>query len=700
MVLVFGNDYPLTIVMPFILIILGLVFFLITYIRDNIGKLRIRLKKKEKHEKEEIDFNHEFSSLKREIPHMTANDSLDAITLLTKQFLGHKLNIQNEFTFEELPRNKLDWQVIEFTKRLSDLKYSGKEITRDEINHLVNYLSKILKFKEVDYGKKEESRHRIFPRVILPRFPKIIFKFPHRKKPRENIPHKELKPIRINIKLPSRIVINPFAIFKSKKIEVPSLKRESIRKSIIELKKQSASHINKTEKKKVKLKLFKLLKFISKEEDKLSNLESRSLKRFIRNSRKLSRELSRNADEESNRTIGSIRKVLSHAKIEHKILEIPEPVKKEPIKKVHHHKHGLFEKIRISMQSSRILRLIKKAESLSVKHPLISKKLYGEALMMYYRLPIDKEENIAIKLDKFYEKIHGNDERKLIDLKHNDLKATREALKHMQRYRNYVIIENNRINSGLKNSFLEVKKKAAEHMSRTKNREVKSKLSDFLKALSRNERDIFALEEHSIDSIFEKASSLIKLISRIESKEGNDTYLAVKGFFSHLKMDHILPRNDYIGIKAKEPSLQKKDFYEIKSLSSDYPEIKIPDNFDIDELEREEPVDIEKIFDKNIKPIRITPPEIKVVPNKKIIVQPPRYPEKKISERMKKLIEEKESVYKKLREVEGQELDRFKNVRRMAIHEDIGYHDFIRNLKPGKEGHLEEHRIKKILEAK
>ena len=67
---------------------------------------------------------------------------------------------------------------------------------------------------------------------------------------------------------------------------------------------------------------------------------------------------------------------------------------------------------------------------------------------------------------------------------------------------------------------------------------------------------------------------------------------------------------------------------------------------------------------------------------------------------MKKLIEEKESVYKKLREVEGQELDRFKNVRRMAIHEDIGYPDFIRNLKPGKEGHLEEHRIKKILEAK
>ena len=138
MVLIFGSEYSLTIVMPFVLILLGLIFFLTTYIKDNIGKLKLRAKKKEKHEKEEIDFNHEFSHLKKEIPHMNAADSLDAITSLTKQFLGHKLNIQNEFTFEELPRNKLDWQVIEFTKRLTDLRYSGRDVTRDEINHLVD----------------------------------------------------------------------------------------------------------------------------------------------------------------------------------------------------------------------------------------------------------------------------------------------------------------------------------------------------------------------------------------------------------------------------------------------------------------------------------------------------------------------------------------------------------------------------------
>src|SRR3989344_3323736 len=165
MVYIFGDDYSLTIVMPFILIIIGIIFFLTTYIKDNISRLRLRTKKKEKkEEKEHTDFNHEFIHLKKQLPHLSTQDSLDIITSIAKKFIGEKLNISHEFTFEELPRNRLDWQIIEFTKRLSDLKYSGREITRAEIDHLMTYLSKIIKIKP----EKERIREhlRIFPRFI------------------------------------------------------------------------------------------------------------------------------------------------------------------------------------------------------------------------------------------------------------------------------------------------------------------------------------------------------------------------------------------------------------------------------------------------------------------------------------------------------------------------------------------------------
>lgn len=704
MVFIFGTNYPLTIVLPFILIVLGLVFFITTYIKDNIGKLRLRIKKKEKkHEKEEIDFNHEFLHLKRELPHLSTIDSLDSIISLTKQFLSDKLNIQNEFTFEELPRNKLDWQVIELTKRLSDLKYSGREITRDEINHLTDYLSKVLKVKYFDESKKEEHKPSFIPRIIFPKFPRIIFKFPHHSKPHEKIhPRKELKPIRINIKLPERIVINPFGLFKRKdKIEISAQKKESLKKSIVELKRQSLSHLNKTEHKKVKSRIYKLLKLISKEEHSISNLESGSLKRFIKSASKLSTEITRKEDEEGHNTIGSIRNVLSHAKLEHKIPEIPKPVKKE-----HHHKHriNLFEKIRMNLQSSKVLKLIKKAESKSLSHPLIAKRLYDEALIMYYKLPIDKEENIAIKLDRFYEKVHGHHEKELISIKHNNKKATKEALKHLARYRNYVILENNTLSNNLRSSISEVKKKTTEHIVKTKDKKVKSSLLKFLKTVSAEESRVFALEESSINKVFDKASSLIRFMSRTESKEDYDTYLAIKKLFSHLKIDHKLPKNDYLEIKVKE--LAKPESipgrYEIKNLSSNYPEIKVVEDFDeIPEPEEEIRTftKIEKITEPRLKQINIRAPEIKIVPKQKVEIQPPRYPEKKISDRMKKLTEEKENVYSKLKELEGKELERFRNTQRMTIHENIGYHDFLKSLKPKIELH-QENRIKKILEAK
>ena len=691
MVFIFGNDYSLTIVMPFVFIIIGLVFFLTVYLKDNISRFRFRRKSREnKVEKEHLDIHHEFLNLKKQLPHLSTQELLDSITFITKRFIGEKLGISHEFTFEELPRNKMDWQVIEFTKRLSDLKYSGRDITKDEINHLVLYLSKILNVKSFE-EKRHDEPHRIFPRVIFPRFPKIEFRLPHLKKHHESHPeiyYKEHKPIRINIRLPKKIVIDPFGFFrwikmtKAPKIElkIPHQKREAVRKSIYEVKKQSLSHISRAPHRKIRSALYKLLKIISKEEDNLSNLEGKSLKRFIKGASLLSREFSRREDEEGYNTISSIRNLLSYAKIEHEIPQPPKPVKKA----IKHHRHrlGMFERIRANLQASKILKLIRKAERKSLKYPLISKKLYDEAFMMYYKLPIDREEDIAIKLDRFYEKIHADDQRELIKIKHNNLKVTKEAMKHLTRYRNYIVLENADLGNNLRRSMSELKKKVGEHVTRTRSRKVKSRLHKLLKAMSDEEAGVFSLEERSIDRLFRKAYSLLKEISMYESKEGHDTYNAVRSLFSHLKMEHKLPKHDYI-------------------------EVKIPKNFvPIDVPEPIEKVEIgdvikESVEEPLIMPIKLRAPEIKVIPRvSKISIEPPKIPEKRISERMRKLIEEKENVYSKLKQLEEKELDRFKHTRRMTMHEDIGYHDFIRSIKPRVDAYGEEHKIKKLFEAK
>jgi len=594
MVEIFGGDYSLTIVIPFILIVAIMLFFLTTFIKDNIGKLRLKIRKKKKKEekKEPINFSKEYLNLKKHISSLNTADSLDSMTEVIKKYIAEKLNIQTEFSFEELPRNKIDWPVIEFTKRLSDLKYSGREVTKAEISHLMLYLSKIMKVKT--FHDVKENSGGIIPRLI--KFPKIEFKFPklmhkiHHEKHIEEKPEKRIKPI--DFGLPKKIKLDFTWLFKKKDEKLKEIKHEKI---------EAPKNIK---------------------------------------------------------------------------LKTPEPEHK---KIRHHHKPSIFERIRLRYQSGKILKLIKKADKKSQNNPLLSRKLYNEALITYYKLPVEKEENIAIKLDKYYQSVNGNHERELINVKHNSRKETREALKHLKKYRNYLIIENNSFNNKLRKSIDEVKRSSVVHMGRTKDKKVKSELLDFLRIISKEEANLFELEEKSIKNLLRNAFSLLKNISKDESKEAYDEYVAIKKLFSHLKIDHKLP-------KAPMPIIKHEDLKnEIKLITEIKPEFNI-DNF------------IKKPVEE--KPIIIKPPKIDLISKKKVIsISPPIFPEKRISERMKKLMEEKESVYNKLKEVEGKELDRFKQTKRMTIHEDMGYRDYLANLKPRQEL-KEEHRLKKIFEAK
>jgi len=247
MVYIFGNDYSLTIVMPFVLILLVLIFFLVTYLRDNIGNLKLFKKKKKKEKKKElIDFNKEFRILKRQVSGSTSAESLNSISSLIKKYIGYRLNISKEFSFEELPRNKLSLQMIEFTKRLSDLKYSGREVERAEVNHLLHYLSKIIKATPKEKKELPMLRLPIFPKIILPKFPKIHIKLPKRK--HIYVHKEEQKPIHLDIPMPKKVIINLSDLFKKPKRRLEEHEILEKQQKIIALINQVRQNITDTEK--------------------------------------------------------------------------------------------------------------------------------------------------------------------------------------------------------------------------------------------------------------------------------------------------------------------------------------------------------------------------------------------------------------------------------------------------------------------
>ena len=356
-------------------------------------------------------------------------------------------------------------------------------------------------------------------------------------------------------------------------------------------------------------------------------------------------------------------------KLHEKIMEYQQKPKEIPIPKIgeaptkkhikHHKKHkSLFENIRINNDAKRVLKLIKRAERLSLKYPLISKKYYDRALMLYYNLPIEKEENISIKLSRYYDRVGGNDEKELLNIKHESRKSAKEAINHLKKYRNYVVIEQNSFRENLRNSVYDVKKHALVHMNRTKHRKTKHNLRKFIDALSREENKLYNLEENAVTNLLNRALSLFREMPEKESKEAFNANKSAINLFSHMKVQHNIPR-------IPEPREERESL----------PVMQRPD------LAAE---------------VKIRPP--KVVEKPRIDIEPPKLPNKKISEKMQKLVEEKESVYNKLKELEEKELDRFKQTRRMTTHNEIGYTDFIKNIKK-RSDIPEEKRMKKLFEA-
>lgn len=146
------SDRTLLIISPLILIGAGLIFFTVIYIKDNYEKIKgltkaIKIKAEKKvEEKTEINHLKEIRSFEKRLPNLDPELALKELSGHARSFFADKLNLEQQFTFEELKgkvEDKKRWS--DFIKKISDLKYSGKSPEKNELASLTNELKGIVK---------------------------------------------------------------------------------------------------------------------------------------------------------------------------------------------------------------------------------------------------------------------------------------------------------------------------------------------------------------------------------------------------------------------------------------------------------------------------------------------------------------------------------------------------------------------------
>jgi len=201
-VTILGNKYPLLLVVPVAFMSLIVLFFIGIVVKDALGSISLpKLKLKPRHhevEKVKDDATKykeliaNYNTLKNKSRNLTASEYFDNLVILIKDYLKFKHNINQEFIFEEVPNfKKVSQDEINLANKIVSLKYSGVELTHDNIKNVDNLFKKILKLKP----EEEKGRHKvsIFSKI------KNLFIIKHRakllehKEPEHVIKYKEEK---------------------------------------------------------------------------------------------------------------------------------------------------------------------------------------------------------------------------------------------------------------------------------------------------------------------------------------------------------------------------------------------------------------------------------------------------------------------------------------------------------------------------
>ena len=170
-----GYRYPSIILIPIISIVVCSIILIALFI--NIARKKISavgagrgfsfFGKAKRENKQENVYLGELKKFRKGLHEMQVEQAFNALSTITRNFFREMLDLHYEFTYDELEqelrkRNKRK-ELIDISKEISEMKYSGKRITKQELEALAGRIEQLVKKEQF---RKEEAELKISKAIV------------------------------------------------------------------------------------------------------------------------------------------------------------------------------------------------------------------------------------------------------------------------------------------------------------------------------------------------------------------------------------------------------------------------------------------------------------------------------------------------------------------------------------------------------
>lgn len=157
------DSIPVLLLAPIILIVLFLIIFIIMMIKDrlamkslamptfnNVGKKKTKEEEEnaeEKEVKEEIDYYANIKDLEKRVATLNTEPAYKELMKMVRKFFADYLNINYEFTYEELEKELKEKKknIVFFSKKLSKIEYGPHPIGKGSLMKMTGEFKDIVK---------------------------------------------------------------------------------------------------------------------------------------------------------------------------------------------------------------------------------------------------------------------------------------------------------------------------------------------------------------------------------------------------------------------------------------------------------------------------------------------------------------------------------------------------------------------------
>lgn len=165
-----GRSFSLVTMLPAVFMAIMILFFLFIFIKDNVDSIKKLIPKfrmpQRKREKGTVEFDYlkEIRTLEKKASRISDSEALRDLSQISKHFFRDKLNLHYEFTATELKealesKKRMGW--VSYYNKLSDLKYSGHEFSKEDVAELIKDFRKIAQLREKKLEKKSSFITRL-----------------------------------------------------------------------------------------------------------------------------------------------------------------------------------------------------------------------------------------------------------------------------------------------------------------------------------------------------------------------------------------------------------------------------------------------------------------------------------------------------------------------------------------------------------